>query len=426
MKAIIIGAGIAGLSAAYHLTQAAVDVTVLEARDRIGGRVYTNREFAPYPVEFGAELIHGHNVVTWEWVHKLNLRTLHWQKTDDSMVRLEDGRWLTMSDARKLDSGFDLTRSWALPDQAALHGDEEFASYLRRIGFSDQQLRYVKRSFANAAGDDMRYLSAKAMLDEINADDGPPPDGIPENASDDYRILDGYDQILEALARSLTIHLNTAAESITWSDQGVQIKTTHGSISGDVALITLPIGVLQAGSVRFSPALPAAKQLAIQGLRSGPVMKMVYLFDRPLLNQKIGAIYSAHNPPMWWSPALGRDTDQFVWTAFLSGDWAREILALRSENLMLATGLATLRRELDQPDLDYVHAQVINWPDDPYSLCGYSVSPPGSLRARVDLAAPVHPLYWAGEATAPEGTAATVHGAYLSGQRAAQEILNLK
>jgi len=426
MKVIVIGAGIAGLSAAYRLTQAGVDVVILEARDRIGGRVHTDRSFAPYPVEFGAELIHGHNVITWDWVNKLNLRTLHWHKTDDSMVRLEDGRWLTMSDARRLDPGFDVTRSWELQDQPALYGDEDFASYLRRIGFSDQQLRYVKRSFANAVGDDMHYISAQAMLTEISVDDGPPPSDLLENASDDYRILDGYDRILDALAQSLTINLNKPVKSVIWGDKGVHVETNDGILSGDVALITLPIGVLQAGTVRFSPVLPVIKQLAIQRLRSGPVMKMVYLFDHPLLDQNIGAIYSAYNPPMWWTPALGRNADQFVWTAFLSGDWAREILELRDETLMLAAGLAALRRELDQPELNYIRAQVINWPNDPYARCGYSVTPPGGMHARADLAAPTPPLYWAGEATAHEGTAATVHGAYLSGQRAAQEILNQK
>ena len=98
MKALVIGAGIAGLSAAHHLRQAGIEAVVLEARDRFGGRVWTNRNFADIPVEFGAELIHGtgSEVNTWAWVRRLGLRTWHWNKLDDSMFRTEDGEWLTM------------------------------------------------------------------------------------------------------------------------------------------------------------------------------------------------------------------------------------------------------------------------------------------------------------------------------------------
>ena len=72
MKVLVLGAGIAGLSAAYHLKRAGIEATVLEARDRIGGRVWTDREFADIPIEFGAELIHGCSaeVNTWEWVDR--------------------------------------------------------------------------------------------------------------------------------------------------------------------------------------------------------------------------------------------------------------------------------------------------------------------------------------------------------------------
>ena len=94
MNVIVIGAGIAGLSAAWHLKEAGIAATVLEARDRIGGRVWTNRDFADIPVEFGAELIHGRSpeVNTWEWVRKLGLTTWHWNKIDDSMIRTEGGQ----------------------------------------------------------------------------------------------------------------------------------------------------------------------------------------------------------------------------------------------------------------------------------------------------------------------------------------------
>ena len=426
MKALVIGAGIAGLSATYHLKRAGIEATVLEARDRIGGRVWTDRDFADIPIEFGAELIHGRSaeVNTWEWVEKLGLRTWHWNKLDDSMIRTEEGDWLPMAEARAASAELDVTRSWDLGDVPKAGNDEDLGSYLRRIGFSEKQLRYLQRSFANAEGESMERLNAAAHLQ-------PPPDasGGPrgvdsdgEDESSDYRILDGYDSYYQGLADGLDIRLNCVVRSIDWTE-GVQVCVEGGeSYSADAAVITLPLGVLQSGRVGFSPALPPMKREALNGLKMGPVMKLVYLFDEPILESSIGAIYARGNPPMWWSPSLGREEGATVWTGFFSGDYAREMLALGEERAIQA-GLATLREEIGDPTLQCLKARWLNWPEDPYALGGYSVCRPGHYEARDKLAMATPPLYWAGEASAPHHLTAMVHGAYFTGQRAAIEIV---
>ena len=417
MKAIVIGAGIAGLSAAYHLADAGIKVVVLEGRDRIGGRVWTSRDFADIPVEFGAELIHGRSadVNTWEWVHKLDLSTWHWNKTTDSMIRMEDGAWTTMDQARQVSPGLDVTRSWDLGDVAEPEDQEDLATYLRRIGFSDVQLRYVQRSFANAEGDSMRFLNAKAHAHLFKDSDG-------EDDYSDYRILDGYDSYYQKLAEGLDIRLNTTVRAINWTDR-ISVSThVDETFAGDVAVVTLPVGVLKAGKIAFDPALPGSKSEALNGLQMGPVMKMVYEFDQPILDRSIGAIYAKDNPPMWWSPSLGREDGAVVWTAFFTGDYAREMLAL-GEQAALQEGLNTLRREIGKPELRYRKARWINWPEDEFALGGYSVCLPGHYAAREKLAKPTPPLYWAGEASAPHHLTAMVHGAYFTGQRAACEII---
>ena len=193
MSVLVIGAGIAGLSAAWHLREGGVAATVLEARDRIGGRVWTDRDFAGFPVEFGAELIHGKSpeVNTWEWVDKLGLRTWHWNKIDDSMIRTEEGDWLTMGEARAQSPELDVTRSWELGDVPAPSDEEDLEAYLNRIGFNEVQLRYVQRSFANAEGESMRCLNAKAHAHLFKDSDG-------EDDASDFRILDGYNALLYA------------------------------------------------------------------------------------------------------------------------------------------------------------------------------------------------------------------------------------
>ena len=417
MRAIVIGAGIAGLSAAYHLKSAGVEVLVLEGRDRIGGRVWTSRDFADIPVEFGAELIHGRSaeVNTWEWVRKLGLSTWHWNKTADSMIRTEDGAWMTMGQARRASPELDVTRTWDLGDVTEPDNDEDLATYLKRIGFSDQQLRYVQRSFANAEGDSMRYLNAKAHAHLFKDSDG-------EDDYSDYRILDGYDSYYEKLAEGLDIRLNKVVGKINWSE-AISVTTIEDeTVEGDVAVLTLPVGVLKAGAVLFDPVLPRSKREALDGLQMGPVMKMVYQFDQPILDRSIGAIYARDNPPMWWSPSLGREKGDVVWTAFFTGDYAREMLDL-GEEAALQKGLDTLRREIGQPDLQYVKARWINWPEDEFARGGYSVCLPGHYAAREKLAMPTPPLYWAGEASAPHHLTAMVHGAYFTGQRAAGEII---
>ncbi len=416
MKTIIIGAGMAGLSAAYHLRQAGFEAIVLEARDRIGGRVWTNRDFADIPVEFGAELIHGctAEVNTWEWVRKLGLKTLHWQKTSDSMIRLEDGRWLTMGAARAASAELDVTRSWKLGDVPEPDDDEDLRTYLKRIGFNETQLRYVQRSFANAQGDSMEFLNAKVHVNLF-------VDGDSDEEYEDYRILDGYDAYYEELAAGLDIRLNTAVRAVDWS-AGVTVTTADGrTFAGENAVITLPVGVLKANRVQFTPDLPTIKQEALAGLKMGPVMKMVYEFEAHLLHPAIGAIYAQGNPPMWWSPSLGREQGAVVWTAFFSGDYAREMLKL-GEAGALRQGLNTLRQEVGNPDLEYKQARWVNWPEDEFSLGGYSICLPGHYHACEKLAQATPPLYWAGEATAAHHLIATVHGAYASGQRAAHEI----
>lgn len=324
-----------------------------------------------------------------------------------------------MREARRVDPEWDLTRSWDLPSIPALPG-EDLESYLRRIGFSDVALSYTQRGFAGALSEAMRHIDAQASLDEMHDTSA---------GKGDYRILDGYTRLHDLWARGLDIRLETIVETVDWNGDTVRVTTADGTeFQADRVLVTLPLAVLKAGRVRFVPELPAQKQAAIEQLRVGPVLKMVYRFAEPILPDGVMALYSALNPCMWWSPSFAQATDQFVITAFVTADRARELLVMaeaEGEDAALAQGVAVLRKELNRADLQPVDQIMVNWVADPYALGGYSVTTPGAIDAHTTLAEPVaNRLFWAGEATAGHLWKATVHGAYASGCRAAAEILN--
>jgi monoamine oxidase len=318
-----------------------------------------------------------------------------------------------MAEARRLYPDFEITRSWALPDIPPLP-DEDLGRYLTRLGFSEAQLEYTRRSYGNATGEALPFISAEAALADMRDT---------TSGAGDYRILDGYDSIYIHLARGLDIRLNTPVTRIEWSPDGARVITAQESFEAEAVVITVPLGTLQAGMIEFAPALPESKQQAIGHLKMGPGIKLIYRFAEPFTAPETMALYSALNPPMWWSPANGHGTSEVVWTAFCTGDWARALLALGEEGALMKA-LDTLRAEFNRPDLQPVDMRLVNWPADPYIRGGYSVTPPGAVAARAELARPVaNRLFWAGEATAPLPHIATVHGAYLSGERAAQEVL---
>ncbi len=276
-------------------------------------------------------------------------------------------------------------------------------------------MRYAQRSYVNAAGDSIRYLSAAACIEEWQ--DASCGDG-------EFHILEGYGRMLDALSQGLDIRLNTPVTHIDWSGAVVRLETHAGTMSADQVVITVPLGVLQAGMIAFSPALPAAKQSAIEALRMGPGIKLVFKLNDHPVSPDIMAIYSDKTPSMWWSPSYGHETSDIVWTAFATGDHARHLLE-RGEEGALDRALAMLRLEVNRPDLKALDRHLMNWVADPYIRGAYSVTTPGHLNARDALAQPTgDKLFWAGEATMRSVYTATVHGAYVSGQRAAQAILN--
>ncbi|GEM87075.1 FAD-dependent oxidoreductase [Meiothermus granaticius] len=180
MKTLVLGAGIAGLAAAQDLHQANHQVLVLEARNRVGGRIHTDRSFAPTPIELGAEFIHSSAVPTFPLAEQLQLKTFAITQQEDTLVRLRNGDLRTVAEVGCKERGFSDIRAVHWPEAL---GEESLAEYLVRNGLEGQRIPYKLQEYISDF-DHAGALSAKAALDFLHdksAEEG------------DYRILSGYD-----------------------------------------------------------------------------------------------------------------------------------------------------------------------------------------------------------------------------------------
>jgi monoamine oxidase len=275
---IVIGAGAAGLMAAAELLEAGRRVTLLEARDRVGGRIWTRREpGVAVPLELGAEFIHGHAPITESLLERAGTAVIEAAGTHFSLQHGE---------LAPRDGFFPAIRA-AMEGSAVLeHRDMSFDELLDRhlaSVLTPAQRRYARMMAEGFDAADTSRASARAIAAEWTGDTlGSGPQARPR---------EGYESLLGALMARLTgerlrLQLQSTVQSVRWSRGSVEVG---GEFCGAPfasraarALITLPLGVLQAsphaaGAVRFAPALEA-KRTALAGLASGPVIKLQLLF----------------------------------------------------------------------------------------------------------------------------------------------------
>ncbi|MEP6742688.1 MAG: NAD(P)/FAD-dependent oxidoreductase [bacterium] len=435
---LIIGAGAAGLAAARDLAAAGVPVTILEARDRIGGRVHTiHDDSLNLSIELGAEFVHGKHPA----LVKL-LDSLHIPFSDVTERRLyfENGVLSRSHDFwNKLTALFDLM-SKAKPDQT-------FAEFLKSLPDDPETIRAksVATRFVQGfhAADIKRagvhgLIAANEAADEIGGDHM-------------FRVMAGYETVLQRLneqAKQLgaVIQLNAIVNELHWGSNNVEAICLSGEreqrFNASRAVITLPLGVLQEkssarGAVKFVPALPQEKQDAIQDIPMGHVMHIALVFrerfweglDIPGTggHEDLSQVGFIHYPdahiPTWWSLLPLHAPVLVGWTG---GPGAEKFAGL-SEAEVVSVGLGSLSQifGVSETNLrkELLRCYMHDWNTDPFARGAYAYLAVNGLGSQQALARPVqHTLFFAGEATSV-GHIGTVHGAIESGQRAAKEIL---
>jgi monoamine oxidase len=419
-RVIVVGAGVAGLGAARALKNQGAEVVVVEARDRIGGRLATDWSLGPdAPFEIGAGWIHGPSPDN-PAKQLADAAGCSYFLTDDYSIRLYD------PDGAEWDAD---EMAWV---------DEEWAEALWTV---DQTLDYSdKRSLAQAIRD--LYPSALqepglrwALSAYTEFSKGAPIEDLSAVYHDDDKVFDGadvvvangFDTLLKPLADGLDIRLGTPVEWI-WHDSadGTEIGLAGGeTIWADYLICTLPMGVLKAGSVEFDPPLPDDHRRRIDGLGFGSVTKLALKFDQPFWDietQYFGIVTEEKGRWNYWLNYRTFSREN-VLLGLSVGAYAPVADAM-NDAAMQADGLAVLRGVWGDAVTEPTQMLATRWSRDPFALGAYTYPRPGGRPSQFDDLGDMIEgrMVLAGEHTTFD-YAGTVHGAYMEGLRAAEAVI---
>lgn len=405
---VIIGAGAAGYGAARELRKQGRTFTVIEARDRVGGRVFTDRSLGE-PFDAGAQFIHWAERNPWRTIaDELGVTTTH-EARGGSFRAFHNGHAAEDAERRRRRAAF-VAFSAMTDGFDPKGGDKSFADLVA------------------GQGEDLRAAAEGVSLFSLGDD--------PQNASaaeyaalwagDDLILPGGYGGLVERAFASVPVSLSTPAQSVRWSGQGVAVDTPRGTIRAAAAIVTVSVGVLQAGAIRFDPAPPPETLAAIDGLRMGAMTKIALRFDGDRLGLPGGAdLFDIGAEPGALFSAESWPFNRNLMVAVMGGDYARSLIRA-GEAAAVDHALSRVAAMIGEDARKHFKAgRLAGWAGDPFALGSYSLSRPGRFPARAALAQPAGDRIWfAGEATAGGGSM-TAGGATLAGERAAGEIASM-
>jgi len=410
---VILGAGIAGLAAARKLAEAGLSVILLEARSRIGGRIFTARApAAGLPVELGAEFVHGRPPELLDLIEEAGLTLFE-----------REGEFVCYENGKLGDCGY-FGEAFRVLDNLPASPDMTFAEFLAQEHLPEHVAARAKGYVEGFNAADAAIIGTAALLKQQQAEEA-----VEGDCS--FRIVEGYDRLPAYLldrfvAAGGQLHLDTPAAAIHWKPGEVRVETANPSlpeIHAYRAIIAVPLGVLNAGAVPIQPTPPDAL-VAIHKLVMGTATRITLVFrerfwetSAPNLSFLIAL---ERTPPTWWTAAPNPSPTLTGWIA------GPRALRAPSGTALKDAALSTLATIFQRADLEslLVGFHAHNWQSDPFSFGAYSYAPKGALHASDELAVPIeNTLYFAGEHTDTTGHWGTVHAALRSGLRAAAQVL---
>lgn len=395
MRAVVIGAGLAGLAAADELVRAGAEVTVLEARDRVGGRVWSRTLGNGAIVEMGAEFILPRNTLVREMVDRFDLGL--WDKGMQYGRREPRGVELNVEDleavGREVDEALATGRGQGesvreLLDQLALDPAAKEAMLAR-----------AEVSAASSAD----LVPARDLAGIAHVDDEPSPS-----------VAGGNQRLPQAIAGSLgdSIRLATPARRVSWSEARVRVGVGDGELEADRCVIAVPASVID--ELEFDPPLPAGHRQALAGITYGHAAKLFV----PIRGEPAPSAVLCVPERYWaWTATGAGGRVQRLVSAFAGSPGALERLGVADGPERWLASLTRLRPDLD---LEPEGAVLSTWSDDRWARAAYSVERPP--QATATLAERLGPLAFAGEHTV-EAFESLMEGALRSGQRAARQLV---
>lgn len=422
---VVVGAGVSGLSAARLLAQQGKRVVVLEARDRVGGRVHTDRTDG-FTTDMGASWIHGTtNSPVAAAAGAFGMRAVEftvggYQPDSRPMAHYApDGARLSdeaaaayVADIRAVDAVLvDVIAASAPQDSYRTVTDEAIAQQGWDAERSERVREYMRHRSEEQYG---------AAVDELAAH------GLDDDAIDGDEVVfpDGYDVLPTRLARGLDVRLEHIVTRVAYSEGRVEVSSNRGTIATSQAVVTVPVGVLQSPAFTFVPPLPKPQAAALSRLRMNAFEKIFLRFDEKFWDNNVYAIRQQGAAGEWWhswydlTPLHGVPT----LLTFAAGPAAHAIKTWPDDEIV-ASVMAQLTRlygAVPPPTA----TRITRWQDDPFSHGSYAFMTRGSHTADHDaLAEPIAGVvHLAGEATWTEDPA-TVTAALASGHRAACAVL---
>jgi polyamine oxidase len=438
----VVGAGVSGLAAAQVLQQAGRTVLVLEARQRIGGRIDTNRNTFGVPIELGAQFIHGkqnsRGTLNPIWQIALEQKWQAKSYSKDSGPTHRAGKPLSENDEERFTGMLDRftrfiteeSKSEVANKIAGANKPEDGSPFDVSIEMELQRF-LSQRNLKPQQVIDLRAALAANMEEDLAADcDEISVAGYDEdrsfNRGGDQILLQGLDQLPQLLAQGLDVRLGQAVSKIDYSDSVVRVVTQENEFEADQVLVTIPLGVLQAKGVAFHPELPLDKTEAIDRVGMGLLNKVVLQFPQRFWPQGNWLLNIDLEDPYVnsFSSLEGIFPNSNILVVWQYGKIARE-----RENLSDQDWIALVTNQLktafgNEAAIQPTSAMVTRWGQDPFSRGSYSFPKVGSSNKDIGLLEQEidGKIYFAGEATSSHYRG-TVHGAFESGLREANKIL---